>query len=112
MNQPDIFTISENYVEESLALSPELATTLGYHDRDDLLDDHSYAAKDKALALIKKYLGILEPYQPQNTAELTAYKVLKNDLIQDEIHLISDASHYAEGVFNSTASSFSNYSIS
>lgn len=106
MKQPDIFTISENYVEESLALSPELATTLGYHDRDDLLDDHSYAAKDKALALIKKYLAILAEYQPGTPSELTAYKVLKNDLIQDEIHLISDASHYAEGVFNSTASSF------
>ena len=106
MNQSDIFTISENYVRETLALSPELATSLGYHERDELLDDHSYAAKDKALALIKKYLIILEQYQPGNTAELTAYKVLKNDLIQEEIQLISDASHYAEGVFNSTASSF------
>ena len=76
----ELESIAEEYLEELLALNPELATYLGDHRYDAKLGDYSQDGIAESLAFEKRYSGRLDTIRPEvlNGDHWVDYHILRN----------------------------------
>jgi uncharacterized protein (DUF885 family) len=100
----EVFKHSDAFVEASIKASPELATSLGYHDSDHLLDGESQADRDADLTFYQENLKTLKALTPQNEFESLALEVLREDLRYSAEEMLGDYDLLSYGVINSPLS--------
>jgi uncharacterized protein (DUF885 family) len=79
-NQTPIFRLSDEYITESVKLSPIAATYLGIPGFEDQLDDFSLAGSMKKQELIDHTLRRLAEMKPQNDDDRLASSVMQERL--------------------------------
>jgi uncharacterized protein (DUF885 family) len=75
-----IFQLSDEYMVQSVALSPINATSLGVPGYDHLLNDFSLAGSEKSAVLVRSTLAKLATLQPIDDIDRVAAAVLKERL--------------------------------
>ena len=79
-NQTPIFQLSDEYITESVKLSPIAATYLGIPGLEDQLDDFSLAGSMKKQELIRHTLQRLSEMEPKNDGDRLAAAVMQERL--------------------------------
>lgn len=100
----EIFRICDEYVEQSLKLSPISSTYAGDHSQDDKLDNYWIGATEEDRKLILKTFGQLSDAEPTDEHDKRAKYILMNDLV-DELYFLNSKHSYAIwGVISSPVS--------
>ena len=86
-NQTPIFQLSDEYITESVKLSPIAATYLGISGFEDQLDDFSLAGSRKKQELIEHTLRRLAEMKPQNDDDRLASAVM-HERLSSELALL------------------------
>ena len=78
----EFISLAENYIQELLESYPEIATQLGDHRYDHLLNDYSAEAVRKSIVWAKKTLNDLSMIDPSRLSQANAvdYEILRNQL--------------------------------